>query len=198
MSVQLNSNELDLEILRYSYIINKNTGLYWFKRYTYSAFWSLVATPINLSITIFTALTTAQTTTGMLTNTISGTIGITTLILSIINTFFKPYNQLADNQALKDKWADSGVEFESIYGEIAHSDEDKRAKLAKLSDIWEKVCTLKKSDDNNYLIDIIFIIFRITCIKCKRKAGTNWLPDIKEEYKKEKKKKTGEIIQFNI
>ena len=29
-------------------------------------------------------------------------MGITTLLLSVVNTFFKPYTQLTDNQALKD------------------------------------------------------------------------------------------------
>jgi hypothetical protein len=35
--------------------------------------------------------------------------------LSIINTFFKPSEQLRTNQSLKEKWSDRGVEYEELY-----------------------------------------------------------------------------------
>ena len=175
--------ELDSAISRYGHNINKNSGFYWWKRYTYAAIWSLSATPINLFITIFTALTTAQTTTGsLLGDNTSALLGISTLVLSVVNTFFKPYNQLIVNQGLKEKWAEIGIEFESIYYSPAHNDVDKKEKLRRLSSMWDKVCNLKKNDDNNYLIDVIFLISKIFCIR----KNINWLPSASDEYKKER------------
>ena len=180
----LSGTELDNEISRCGNNINKDTGYYWWKRYTYSAFWSIASTPINLCITIFTALTTAQTTTGsLLGQNISATIGIITLVLSVINTFFKPYTQLTENQNLKEKWADIGIEFEDIYHCIAHNDIEKRNKLSRLVKNWERVSALKKLDDNNYLIDVIFLISKTFCIRRK----IHWLPEASEEYKREKR-----------
>jgi len=179
----LSPEELDTAILRHGNNINKNSGFYWWKRYTYSAIWSLSATPINLFITIFTALTTAQTTTGsLLGNNTSALLGISTLVLSVVNTFFKPYNQLIINQGLKEKWAEIGIEFETIYYSPAHTDIDKKEKLRLLSHTWDKVCNLKKGDDNNYLIDVIFLISKTFCIR----KNINWLPTASEEYKKER------------
>ena len=175
--------ELDTAINRYSENINKDAGFYWWKRYTYSAFWSISATPINLLITIFTALTTGQTSTGtLLGNTTSTTLGITTLLLSVINTFFKPYTQLTDNQTMKEKWADIGIEFETIYYSTAHTDAEKRSKLEKLIAHWDKVCALKKFDDNNYLIDVIFLVSKTFCIR----KDILWLPDASDARKKER------------
>jgi hypothetical protein len=176
------ASELDTAIGRYSANINQDAGFYWWKRYTYSAFWSISATPINLLITIITALTTAQTTTGaLLGNSLSSSLGITALLLSVVNTFFKPYTQLTDNQALKEKWADIGIEFETIYFLPAHNDEEKRNKLVKLEENWDRVCGLKKTDDNNYFIDIIFLISKTLCIR----KDIKWLPEASEAYKKE-------------
>lgn len=177
--------ELDNSISRYSNNINNDAGFYWWKRYTYSAFWSISATPINLFITIFTALTTAQSTTGtLLGNYVSTTLGITTLLLSVVNTFFKPYTQLTENQNLKEKWADIGIEFESIYYSPANSSADKKNKLLKLTNHWDKVCNLKKSDDNNYLIDIIFLISKTLCIR----KDIKWLPEASDAYRKDRER----------
>lgn len=184
MNILLTStaSELDTAIGRYSANINQDAGFYWWKRYTYSAFWSISATPINLLITIITALTTAQSTTGaLLGNALSSSLGVTALLLSVVNTFFKPYMQLTDNQALKEKWADIGIEFETIYYLPVHNDEEKRNKLIKLEEHWDKVCTLKKTDDNNYLIDIIFLISKTLCIR----KNIKWLPEASSAYKKE-------------
>ena len=181
----LSGSELDAEISRCSNNINKDAGFYWWKMYTYSAFWSITSTPINLSITIFTALTTAQTTTGSLVGeSISAMLGIITLILSVINTFFKPSTQLMANQTLKEKWADIAIEFEDIYHCVSHNDTEKRNKLSRLVKNWERVCALKKTNDNNYLIDVIFLFSSTFCIR----KDIKWLPEASEEYKREQKR----------
>ena len=101
--VDLTDSEMNSEIKRYDDAINKDTGYYWWKRYIYAGFWSVSSNPINLCITIFTAITTGQSATGSLFGeSVTTSISIATLILSVINTFFKPPEQLRLNQVLKE------------------------------------------------------------------------------------------------
>ena len=180
--MSLSEREIESEILRYSNIINKDTGFHWWKRYTYSAFWSITANPINLSITIFTALTTGQSATGSLFGeSITTSIGLLTLVLSIINTFFKPYDQLRTNQSLKEKWSDRGVEYEELYHQVVHNIDDKKIKLQKFQELYANISVLKKNNESNYIIDLIFTIARVICIR----KDVKWLPEASEEYKRE-------------
>ena len=180
--MSLSEREIESEILRYSNIINKDTGFHWWKRYTYSAFWSITANPINLSITIFTALTTWQSATGSLFGeSITTSIGLLTLVLSIINTFFKPYDQLRTNQSLKEKWSDRGVEYEELYHQVVHNIDDKKIKLQKFQELYANISVLKKNNESNYIIDLIFTIARVICIR----KDVKWLPEASEEYKRE-------------
>jgi len=184
-SNELTDDEIDFQTLRYGQTINDNVGYYWWKRYTYSAFWNIVSTPINLAITIFTALSTGQTATQSLTNQqIATTINIVTLILSVINTFFKPLEQLRINQSVKDKWSDIGVEYEEVYNTIVHSREQKLKKLEEMKKVFTRSTNTKKADESNYLIDLIFMFSRLFCIR----KNIKWIPEASEEYKKEKLK----------
>ena len=180
--MSLSEREIDSEILRYSNVINKDTGFHWWKRYTYSAFWSITANPINLSITIFTALTTGESATGSLFGeSITTSIGLLTLVLSIINTFFKPYDQLRTNQSLKEKWSDRGVEYEELYHQVVHNIDDKKIKLQKFQELYANISVLKKNNESNYIIDLIFTIARVICIR----KDVKWIPEASEEYKRE-------------
>jgi len=176
--LQKSPRNLDSDIIKISENINKDTGFFWWKGYTYSAFWSIISTPINLSITVFTALTTAQTSTeSLISPSVGITIGICTLILSVINTFFKPYSKLTNSKKITEKWSDIGVEFENLHISSTYNDQDKKTKLQNLEQLWEKVCSLKKNEDNNYLIDLIFLISRTFCIR----KSIRWLPEGREK-----------------
>jgi hypothetical protein len=177
---QLTDTEMESEIKRYDGAINKDTGYYWWKRYIYAGFWSVSSNPINLCITIFTAITTGQSATGSLFGeSITTSISVATLILSVINTFFKPPEQLRLNQVLKDKWADLGIEYEEVHYQISHSPNDKKRKLENIQKLYTKVVGLKKSDDTNYFIDLIFLISRLVCIRKEIK----WLPEASGVYR---------------
>jgi hypothetical protein len=177
--VDLTDSEMNSEIKRYDDAINKDTGYYWWKRYIYAGFWSVSSNPINLCITIFTAITTGQSATGSLFGeSVTTSISVSTLILSVINTFFKPPEQLRLNQVLKDKWADLGVEYEEVHYQISHSIADKKKKLENIQKLYSKVVSLKKNDDTNYFIDLIFLLARFMCIRKEIK----WLPDASTVY----------------
>ena len=67
--------------------LNKDLGFSWWKKYIAAAFWSNISTPVNLAITILTALTTGQaTTSNLLSQRTYVNISIATLLLSVINT----------------------------------------------------------------------------------------------------------------
>jgi hypothetical protein len=146
------NEELEKETIEYLKKINEDIGFYWWKYYTYCVFWSNISVPINLTITILTALTTGQTATGSLINNETSTIfGIVVLIVSIFNTFFRPTQQLNENEICKKKWAEFGTKFEFIY----------YAKEKKISDIealFKEISGIKRDTTNNYCIDLFFII----------------------------------------
>ena len=85
--------DLEDEIINYERKINYDIGYYWWKYYIYCAFWSNISTPINLAITILTALTTGQSASqNLISNTISTQLGLCVLLLSIFNTFLDHIN----------------------------------------------------------------------------------------------------------
>ena len=102
----MNRENMDDEINGYLDKINKDLGYYWWKRYIYSAFWSNISTPINLSIVVLTALTTGQSATdNLISKELSTILGSVTLFVSIFNSYFKPHEQLMLNQDILQKWA---------------------------------------------------------------------------------------------
>ena len=142
----------DCEIKNYLEKLNVDIGFYWWKYYTYCAFWSNISVPINLTITILTALTTGQSATGSLIDNHTSTVfGIVVLIISIFNTFFRPTQQLNDNEEEKKKWAGLGTKFEILYY-------DKIKQKKKIEELFKLVGSVKRDVENNYLIDLIYMI----------------------------------------
>ena len=171
--IKKGTNELDKEILGYIRKINETIGYYWWKQYFYTGFWSYITTPINLAITVITALTTGQSATnGLISSNSTTVLGGIALLLSIFNTFFKPNDQYNLNKNALKQWADIGTSFDEIYfdkvSDDNHKDTEKREKLSKLQDLFKKVSNLKKNNESNFLIDIIFIILRCICLRNDR------------------------------
>lgn len=159
-------HSLELEIRDYLKKLNEDIGFYWWKYYTYCAFWSNISVPINLTITILTALTTGQTATGTLINNETSTIfGIVVLIVSIFNTFFRPTQQLNDNEELKKKWANLGTKFELIYYDKIQNSLQLIAQEKKVEDLFKEVGAMKRETTNNYFIDLIFMFTKRVFIR---------------------------------
>lgn len=188
-------HDLEHQLIRLSDKINHDTGFYWWKRYTYSAFWSVVSNPINLAITIFTALTTSQNgSTGFLSEYVVTVLGIVTLVLSAVNTFFRPGQQLIMNQTIKEKWSNFGVEFEEIYFSSTYTNEEKIEKLKKYERLFENISALKKGTDSNYFIDLIFLCMRYGCLKPEKLV---WIPNMKEKFLNEKQKTSSQTSSMH-
>lgn len=161
----LNIDDIEDEIKCYIDKMNKDVGFFWWKRYIYSAFWQNISTPINLSIVILTAFTTGQSATSNLISANTSTIlGVVTLFLSIFNSFFKPYEQLSTNQKHLHDWAGLGEELDEIFYDKVYTIDEKLARLKKIEKLFKKVSNLKRTDENNFFIDLLYLIIRKTCI----------------------------------
>ena len=163
---EITKTQLEDEIKNYVEKINYDIGYYWCKKYAYAAFWSNVSTPINLAITIITALTTGQSASQNLISTALNTkLGITVLVLSIFNTFFRPHQQMTINQELTKKWMKLGTKFDTVYYNKVYNNKERAVKLKKLQILFDSVNLIKRDNDSNYLIDLIFLIIERTCIR---------------------------------
>ena len=151
-----------------SYIkkINEDIGFYWWKRYIYTAFWSNISTPINLSIIILTAITTGENATqNLIGQNVSTILGIVVLFVSIFNTFFQPNEKLAQNKKILADWSDVGAEFDEIYYDKVYTPEEKYTRLKNLEELFKSVSVLKRTNDSNCIIDILYSCIRCICLR---------------------------------
>ena len=158
--------DIEDEISGYIEKINNDIGYYWWKRYIYSAFWSNISTPLNLAIVVLTTLTTGQSATqSLISKELATILGSVTLFVSIFNSYFKPYEQLTQNQSILQDWAKLGEEFDEIYYDRVYTPIEKLGRLQSLEKLFKSVSSLKRSNDNNYCIDLLYICIRLICIR---------------------------------
>ena len=166
------------EIRSYISKIDYDIGYYTWKVYIYCAFWSNISTPINLAITVLTAITTGQSATqSLLTAELTTQLSFAVLFISIFNTFFRPNDQLSNCQLILKVWTDLGVEFESIYFDRVYTYEERAAQLKKYEALFVKVNAKKRDFSNNFLIDFVFIFINCFCIR----SNIFWLRDINSD-----------------
>ncbi len=160
--------------------LNEDIGLYYWKKYVTAAFWQHISMPINLVITFLTALTAAQAnTTDLIPQKIFANLSIASLIITTLNTFFRPHAQLIATNELMQKWNSIGIEFETVYYSDIESDYSKAETIEKAIKrylaIQQKVNEQRKAEGVgaiNILTDTIhFLIFR-SCAKRHKK----WIP----------------------
>ena len=147
--------------------LDTDLGFYYWKYYIAGAFWSNIATPINLCITILSALISGQANTdSLLPSNIYKDLSIALLLLSTLNTFLRPHLQMNENVQLKQKYDALGAEFEQVH----FSNESNEDKALKYESIAAEMSKLRQTDSptsQNYLTDLIHIICRQTCLKNK-------------------------------
>jgi hypothetical protein len=155
--------------------LDKEIGYNYWKKYVASAFWSQVSTPINLTITFLTAITTAQSQTqSFLSQTMYSQIAITSLVITTLNTFFRPHTQYAANTEYLSKWKDLGIEFEKEFFNRMEDEsiEAYQTKIEKYQTLQGKVDDLRKSEGTdmiNFLTDFIYFICYRTCLRKYRR-----------------------------
>jgi len=156
--------------------INKDIGFYYWKKYIAAAFWSQISMPINLIITILTAVNTFQATSpDLIPQRIYINISIATLFITVLNTFFRPHEQLTQNNNMVKKWNDIGIEFEELY--YNNKTFEKTAineTITNYNNLLVKLNDLKQSegpDMTNFFTDLLHIF----AIRIYLKKYQNWL-----------------------
>lgn len=165
--------------------LNEDLGWYYWKKYVAAAFWSQVSMPINLVITLLTAVTTAQATSPtLLPESAYRTISITTLIITVLNTFFRPHDKMTKNLELVKSWNEVGMKFEKLfYNDLDNEyerQEDVDAAILKYKGVQDEINILRSQespDTMNFLTDFIHIIVMFTCLKRKK----TWLDSKKKD-----------------
>lgn len=153
--------------------LDRDLGFFYWKKYIAAAFWAQIATPINLMITLLTALTTAQATSPeLLSHSLYVNISIATLIITTLNTFFRPHNKMIENAETMKKWNELGLEFEKIYYSDTENNSISRdncdAVILNLTELQEQMNELRKSEgpsSTNFLTDLLHIMCVYTCLR---------------------------------
>jgi len=178
------------EMQRIENKLNSDLGYLWWKKYIAGAFWSNISTPINLTITILTAIMSGQATTeNLIPHNIYVNISITTLLLSTLNTFFKPHSQMSQNIDIMKTWYDYGNQFEKIYYSENTDIDDYKRRLEEYKKLYIEINKTKNAESpetQNFVTDLINYIVLNSCLKNK----SNWLDMDKELIHKNKSTKT--------
>lgn len=153
--------------------IDQDLGFYFWKRYTAAAFWTQICTPINLLITLMTALTTAQSaSSNILQEEAYKQVAIATLLITTLNTFFRPHVQLTYNTEQLQKWNEIGIEFENVYYSNRDTDtltiEQIECKVAQYKETQTRINTQRKAEGVgaiNFMTDMVHLIAMRTCIR---------------------------------
>ena len=157
--------------------INNDIGYRFWKKYITAAFWSYLSMPINLSITMMTAIATAQATTdNLLPKAIYVNISLATLVISTLNTYFRPYVQMNQNVEYMNKWSVLGFRFEEIIYSEKKTLEHINARIAKYDALLKDMNELKKTEileTQNFCTDSIHSVLRLCDCCLKNKNG--WL-----------------------
>ena len=147
--------------------LNYEIGFGWWKRYVASAFWSNVSAPINLGITLMTALMTARST-GAAAAVPAAGLSIATLVLSVVNTFLRPHMQMTENVKLMARWAELGAQFEAIYFSDKATADDVARRLAGYRALQSTMNAFRADgapDHQSYVTDLIHVVARAACLR---------------------------------
>lgn len=145
--------------------LNLRIGTQAWKKYISAGFWNYISTPINFTITLFTALTAGQTGTNSnyLTENQLFIMLFISFLLSIINTFFKLKEKAILNYNASKKYDEFGAIFEKIYYMPLSCQFDLETKLEKYKKLQEAInkYSQKESIENvNYFTELIYLCFR--------------------------------------
>lgn len=155
-------------------------GYYFWKKYVASAFWSNISTPINLIITLLTAITTAHTASNqIISEDTSVKLGVITLVITAMNTFFRPHTKMSQSIELMKKWIELGNDFEETYYSEYKYNTNADTIIKTYKEFQVRANQLKEAEGPetmNFLTDLIHIISNKLCLRKYQK----WLDTNKE------------------
>lgn len=149
--------------------IDSDLGFYFWKKYVSTAFWAQISMPINLSLTFITAVTTAQAnSSGLIPSSLYSNISIAALIISVLNTFFRPHLQMMKNGEMMKAWSIVGTDFEEIFYNNM-SDADSIVEYKKIQKRMMELRDKDGADTMNFLTDFIHFVARKTCLRKRQR-----------------------------
>ena len=160
--------------------LNKLLYNSWYRKYISYMFWSNIGTPLNLTITLLSALTATSSSNSAVfsENTLSG-IQISILVISALNTFFRPYVQANDNLKFMLEIQKHGAKFDEIYytpKSVFTSLEykDMTEKYKQVFFAFNKYASENSLEQRNIFIDLIFVILVNTLLR-KSEKDKEWV-----------------------
>lgn len=157
--------------------LNRDIGNSWWKKYIAAAFWNNMATPINLFITLLTAIISGQANTeNLISDGLYVNLTVVTLIMTTLNTFFRPHIQMNINIESMNKYNKFGNQFEEIYYSTYSTEQDITVRYNRYVELQKEINKFENEntvDNFNYLTDIIYIMAIKSCLKAKEKWITH-------------------------
>ena len=148
--------------------LNLRIGRERWKKYISSMFWHYVNTPINFTITLFTAITSGQVGSGasFLSNGAMFAMLFTTFVLSTINTFFKLKEVTDANYAIAQKFEEFAATFEQIYFTPINSNTDILERMEKyktLQLVMNNYIKDMSMENSNYMTELCYSCAKYCC-----------------------------------
>ena len=164
-------------------------GFYYWEQYYCTWFWTNISMPINLALTLATALIAAQaSSTGSLLREHDYMIlSFTTMILTTVNSYFKPQIKSMDSSAVLTKWIELGYKLDDIIFDIQTPEEQYKSYKSLFSDMNKQAAC--QAGNRNFLTSWWHFALR----KWYGPESENWISS-KPVVVKEEKKKDNEVV----
>jgi hypothetical protein len=131
-----NLRALSIEMERMERDINHLIGVKWWKPYIGGVFWSNLATPLNISMSIMSLISAGQQTLSyFFSPSVTTTISFTVFMISLVNTFFTPHSRIADGMTQMNEWKLFATQYEKIYYSARTSQEEIERRYREYRDL---------------------------------------------------------------
>jgi len=164
-------------------------GFYYWEQYYCTWFWTNLSMPINLALTLSTALIAAQasSTGSLLSEHNYMVLSFTTMILTTVNSYFKPQIKSMDSNTVLVRWIDLGYKLDEIIFEIKPIEEQYKEYKTLFSNMSKQASI--QACNRNFLTSWWHFILR----KWYGADSENWLSS-KTEVKDYVEKNKNEVV----
>lgn len=164
--------------------LDSDIGWQYWKKYVAAAFWAQISMPMNLVITLLTALTTAQANApDLLPESLYKSLTYVSLLLTVLNTFFRPHEKLTTNVKLLKEWTAQGIAYEKVVmsetnlilknrGPSCLSQQQIETLQADFQKVRDEVNAQRQKEGPemiNFVTDLLHILSFYTCIRKHQK-----------------------------
>ena len=112
----ITKEEYDNKVAELKVYLDTWIGFYYHEQYYCTWFWTNISMPINLALTLSTALMAAQasSTSSLLSEHDYMILSFTTMILTTVNSYFKPQIKSMESNSVLTKWIELGYKLDDI------------------------------------------------------------------------------------